>query len=192
MGKKGFKSAKGQGEEWSEPKSERLSLKLTPLGKRLLQERADSLGISISEVIERTARGGIEFPEASNATDRLPTIDQVKSAITRFSGSVIADIVVYAVEAMRKCMRSPDPNHVPEPKETISQLITDNWNICLEELEGAITRQRLQELRDGAKPSLRELQPLASALSYSLEELETIWRRDFKNGENHAGCTNGY
>jgi hypothetical protein len=186
MGKKGIKSSKGQGEEWDEPKSERLSLKLTPQGKRLLQERANSLGISISELIERMVRGGVDFSNASTIKDRLPTIDQVKSAITRFSGSAIADIVIFAVDAMRKCMRSPD--HMPEPKETIAQLIEEYWDTCLSELEGAIAHQRLQELRDGAKPSLRELEPLSSVLPHSLEELEIIWRRDFKNGENHIGC----
>lgn len=56
MGKKGIKSEKGQGEAWEEAKTERLSLKLTPTCKQLLEQTAIAQNTSISEVIEHAAR----------------------------------------------------------------------------------------------------------------------------------------
>jgi hypothetical protein len=46
MGKKGVRSSEGQGEIWDESKSEVVSMKLTPTGKRLLDEKAKFHGLS--------------------------------------------------------------------------------------------------------------------------------------------------
>jgi hypothetical protein len=186
MGKKGLRSERGKGEEWDEAKSERLNLKLTPTGRRLLQEQADKLDISISEVIERTARGLINFSTQEN-TNRLPTLEQVRQVLSRLSGSVLADITIYASELMRGYFHRAELT--ASPAETIAQLVTIHWDKCVEGLEGAITPKRLEELKQGMKPTAKELEPLSTVLPLSLDELETIWRRDFRNGSK-PGCPN--
>lgn len=58
MGKKGKKSAAGQPENpWGEIKSERFETRLTPTGKRLLFQLAESLNLTPPEIIEQVARG---------------------------------------------------------------------------------------------------------------------------------------
>lgn len=59
MGRKGRKSTKGIPEDWDEPKTEKLTLQMTPTGRRLIGEIAQKFNISISELVERIARGVI-------------------------------------------------------------------------------------------------------------------------------------
>jgi hypothetical protein len=187
MGKKGFKSAKGQGEEWQEPKSERLSLKLTPKCKQLLQQKADSMNTSVAEVIEHTVRGMTTFPSQDN--DRLPTLEQIKQVLPRLAGSAIAELVLYAVELMRGYFYQSETS---AGGKSIAKLITENWDKCVEGLVGAIALERLQALGSGTPATLEELEPLSTVLPCSLDELETIWRKELKNGNSRAGCTNSH
>lgn len=72
MPKKGHKSTKGIGDLWNERKSNRVNISLTDTGKRELQIKADKLGISISELVERVARGELvrnEDPVKKNLMD---------------------------------------------------------------------------------------------------------------------------
>lgn len=57
MPKKGHKSTSGIGDIWGEPKNRRVNVVLTDTGKKQLEEKASQLGLSISELIERIARG---------------------------------------------------------------------------------------------------------------------------------------
>jgi hypothetical protein len=55
---KGIFNRKDQpGTTWGEQKTKRLTQSVTPTGWRLAKERAERLGITISELVERWARG---------------------------------------------------------------------------------------------------------------------------------------
>jgi hypothetical protein len=59
MPRKGHKSQSGVGDLYDEPK-EKLNLTVTPSAKDGLEEKAKSLGISKSELIERVGRGELK------------------------------------------------------------------------------------------------------------------------------------
>lgn len=63
MAKKGQKSRKGVGEFYDEVKVDTL-LSLTPTARGRLDQQAQAMGISRSEVVERLARGLIAPPGA--------------------------------------------------------------------------------------------------------------------------------
>jgi hypothetical protein len=88
MGKKGIRSAKGQPEsDWGEPKTDRVNLGLTSTGKRLAGERADRLGVSLSEIFERWARGiSVDQDDAIVApTDSIPSVETILKSLPRLS-----------------------------------------------------------------------------------------------------------
>lgn len=60
MSKRDGKRVRGQSVDWDELK-ERRNINLTKTAWGLLQEKGEELGISRSEVIERTVRGLIEW-----------------------------------------------------------------------------------------------------------------------------------
>lgn len=72
MPRKGHKSTKGIGDLWGEPKNNRINLALTDTGKKELEKKAEAIGISVSELIERIARGELvayENPAKKNLRD---------------------------------------------------------------------------------------------------------------------------
>lgn len=70
MPRKGHKSTGGIGDLYDEPK-ERTTLILTQTAKNFLDERADALGISRSELVERFARGLVGLPNQETAAKKL-------------------------------------------------------------------------------------------------------------------------
>lgn len=61
MGTKGKKSKKGEAEnQWGEVKTASYTVKLTPTGKRLLDEKLKQWDYSFAEFLERLARGSIK------------------------------------------------------------------------------------------------------------------------------------
>ncbi len=91
MGKKGLRSSEGQGEIWDEPKTVVVSVKLTPTGKRLLDEKAQFYGISKGELIERVARGSIE-PPATAAASLVPDSSSIIAALSRYPRAQLVQI----------------------------------------------------------------------------------------------------
>lgn len=72
MPRKGHKSTKGVGDLWDERKTNRVNISLTDTGKRELEKKAEAIGISVSELIERIARGQLisqENPSKKNWID---------------------------------------------------------------------------------------------------------------------------
>ncbi len=70
MPRKGHKSTGGVGDIYDEPK-ERTTLILTQTARTFLDERADALGISRSELVERFARGLVGLPSQEFAAKKL-------------------------------------------------------------------------------------------------------------------------
>jgi hypothetical protein len=99
MGKKGFRSTEGQGEIWNEPKTVVVSVKLTPTGKRLLDEKANSYGISKGELIERIARGSTELPMVT-PTNQAPNLNTVLDTLSRYSRSQLAQVAWTAISLL--------------------------------------------------------------------------------------------
>lgn len=96
MGKKGYKSQKGVGDIWNEPKSERLSIRITPTGKELALERSQSEDISLSEVLERYGRNQIDV--------KLLTSDQLQGFLEQIilvDGLVILDEIYKLLSTLR-------------------------------------------------------------------------------------------
>ncbi len=62
MAKKGSKSQRNKPEtQWGETKTARVSVDVTPTGKRLFMEKIRTFGMSLAEFIERVARGKIKI-----------------------------------------------------------------------------------------------------------------------------------
>lgn len=97
MGKKGIRPQRGQPEtDWGEPKTAKLNVGLTPTGKRLVKERANQLGISVSEVLERWARGidvDIDNPPVIETFTPPPTVEGILASLSRYSRQQIGRIV---------------------------------------------------------------------------------------------------
>lgn len=68
-GQKGIWSQPGVPELYEEPKK-RFNLALTPTAKSALDKRAEELGISTSELIERFARGLVGLPQQEAAAKK--------------------------------------------------------------------------------------------------------------------------
>jgi hypothetical protein len=73
MPRKGHKSTKGIGDLWGEPKKNRININLTDTGKQELERKAESIGISVSELIERIARGQL-VPQEDPAKKNFPNL----------------------------------------------------------------------------------------------------------------------
>jgi hypothetical protein len=79
MPKKGHKSQGGVGDLYEEPK-ERTTLALTKAARVALDERANQLGVSRSELVERFARGLLVLPEQEEPTKKRKRSRQLSAA----------------------------------------------------------------------------------------------------------------
>lgn len=79
MPRKGHKSTVGIGDLYETPKV-KLNLTVTDKAKSALQIRADELGISKSELIERFARGLIGLPEEEKPAKKRKRSDKLLTA----------------------------------------------------------------------------------------------------------------
>lgn len=72
MAKKGSKSQRNKPEtQWGETKTARVSVDVTPTGKRLFLEKIRAFGMSLAEFIERVARGKIKILVIPDSLEEL-------------------------------------------------------------------------------------------------------------------------
>ncbi len=109
MGKRGVRSQKGQAEsDWGEPKTAKTSVVLTETGRDLLKERTNRLGISISELLERWARGVEVDQEDFTGTDQTVSVNVIVRSLSRLSKPQLIR-VFWAVATLLFGKPEPDP-----------------------------------------------------------------------------------
>lgn len=187
MGKKGVRPQKGQPEtDWGEPKTTKLNVGLTPTGKRLVRERANQLGISVSEVLERWARG-IEVdndnPPVVESFTPPPTVESILASLSRYSRQQIGRIVRAGLDLL---IGAP-----PSESKRIGDLVNENQDAVLEMFEDAIDNpsERIQSIIAGDKPTPIELTLLTAALPINDDELMQMFKKEFPNGSNQGSTS---
>lgn len=190
MGKKGIRPQKGQPEtDWGEAKTAKLNIGLTPTGKKLVRERANQLGISVSEVLERWARGipvDINNPPAVEPINPMPTVESILKALSRYSRYQIGRIVRAGLDLL---IGAPPTTE----QQRIGDLVRENQEAVLEMFDEAIENpeERIQQIINGNKPTQIELSLLSAALPIDDDELMQIFKKEFPNGSNQ-GCTTNH
>lgn len=189
MGKKGIRPQKGQPEtDWGEAKTAKLNIGLTPTGKKQVKERANQLGISVSEVLERWARGvSVDDDDAIVApSDPIPSAESILKALPRLSKQQIGRIVRSGLDLLVPPELKEDETElqlVNEKPNTFEDAIS-NWD--LEELaaDALIPYERLVEIvQDKEEPNNDELIGLAASLDLEPSELLQLIKKRKRNGE---------
>jgi len=192
MGKKGVRSSEGQGEIWDESKTEVVSVKLTPTGKRLLGEKAKSYGLSKGEFIERIARGRIELNEKeetekmtlSSSPNTATTIDQILKALLRFSLPELTRILSNLVNLIEVKILGNSTNL------TIAKLAKQNIEELMQAFEDAEIpnpSERVISIIQGNRPTIDEITLMTQVIQISADELFAIYRREFPKGTASEG-----
>ena len=178
MGKKGTRSQPGVGEIWDEPKTVPVTIKLTPTGKKLLDERGKEMGISRGELVERYLRGVVDLPEASPedreawlGANKLVTVMDVLRSLPSFTVQELARVIQAAGQLLGE-------KWLPGSKQTMARLIEGK---DLEDLsqQSGVQRKRLEAIARGEKPTDLELSRLEIPLGLALEVLKEISDRTF-------------
>ncbi len=192
MGKKGVRSSEGQGEIWDESKSEVVSMKLTPTGKRLLDEKAKFYGLSKGEFIERIARGTIELNEKkeaekmtlSSSPSTAITIDQILKALSRFSLPELTKILSNLVNLIEVKLLgvSTSLTIAKLAKQYIEELIH-----AFEDAEFPNPTERVISIIQGNRPTVDEITLMTQVVHISPDELFAMYRREFPNGTASEG-----
>lgn len=188
MGKKGIRPQKGQPEtDWGEPKTAKLNVGLTPTGKRLVKERANQLGISVSEVLERWARGidvNMDNQPVVESFTPPPTVERILASLSRYSRQQIGRIVRAGLDLLIGS---------PSSQQRIADLVQDHRDAVLEMFEDAIDNpeERVKQIIGGDRPTEIELSLLPMALSIDDAELMQMFKKEFPNGSNQ-GCTQNH
>jgi hypothetical protein len=164
MPKKKQFSIKGDREtEWGE--KNRLTLAVTNEGKDAAKKRAEELGISVSEVIERWGRGlpvdGEE--QLSTMPSGLPSFRSVMRSLRSFSKRELGMIVRTGLELLLHSSRNKT--------ETVAQMVQENRDVCVVLLEGVIDEERIDAIASGSEPTDKELAHLCSPLGKTYQEL---------------------
>lgn len=187
MGKKGMRPQKGHPETaWGELKAGKLSLGLTPTGKRLAKERAERLGISVSEVLELWGRGiSIESGVESMDKPVRPTTADIMDVLPRLGR---AQLVQIAWAVMKLLLG--EPKTVEPELTTIAQLVRENQVRCLEMFADAVGEPalRVAEIMEGAEPTPVELSLLSAALPIDDEQLIKMLKKEFSNDVSNKDC----
>ena len=163
MGKKGKLPVKGVGEIWAESKSENLSLRLTPTGKRLARKRAEQEGLSLAEVVELYK---------TFTKEHLAEFIIIASKLLVGNYIEIQEQVEYSIAELIK-------------KEVDSRYGKD---IAAFASDVALPIERVNALLNGEYPSDLDLISIAAFLTkndgstYTLEEVIVIRKSCFGNG----------
>ncbi|HEY9297932.1 MAG TPA: hypothetical protein VIQ31_16545 [Phormidium sp.] len=206
MGKESRKSQSGQGDEWTEPKTVRLSLKITQTARDNLAALAEQQNISMTEAFERFVRvvsiEDLQKAEALKPLTLPQLISAVREELTRGTIESLLEIIELAGLAITllksksgniwlqrlNWTEKKDGGLVPA-KKTIKQLVQENLQRLIDEIQfpGFFKESRLRAIAQGEKPTYEELEPLAFLLDMGLDELETQWRAEYPNGStaNH-------
>lgn len=106
MAKKGSKSQRNKPEtQWGETKTARVSVDVTPTGKKLFMEKIRLLGMSLAEFIERVGRGKIRL---------ILVPDSLKELIENYGEDKLAKDSVIPVEKLIEIRggRLPTPDEM--------------------------------------------------------------------------------
>lgn len=129
MAKKGSKSERGKAENrWGEVKSQKLTIEVTPTGKRLFLELVRSLGISVAEFIERVGRGKIKL---------IMVPDSLAELINNYGLEQLAKDAAIPIEALTEVANG---QRLPTPTECVK--LCRSLELTPEELEEAINEQQ--------------------------------------------------
>jgi hypothetical protein len=163
MPRKGKKSKGGEGDDYNEPKSVKLSLQITQTARDGLDAVAEELGLSISEINERIGRRILKLSPTS-VTPQPPFIDQEAVRAAKPIKDLIKDEL--------------NSRHLPP-----SRLAR----------KADMSTARLKELMNGDPPEDGDLIALSMVLQkevgqlWSLAELRAIRDRTFKRNGNSSG-----
>ena len=88
--------------DWEEQKTEKINVSLTPTGKKLAKNRAEQIGLSISEVIERWARNiPVDRDDAIvTSTDEIPSVKSVIDALPSYSRQHLVQFIWVALSLL--------------------------------------------------------------------------------------------
>lgn len=165
MPKKKLFSVKGQPEtHWGE--KNRLTLAVTDEGKDAAKKRAEDLGISVSEVIERWGRGIPVDGEAGQVAmpSGLPSFKAVMRSLKTFSKRELGMIVRTGLELLLRSSR--------DKSETVAQMVQENREVCVVLLEEVMSEERIDAIASGSPPTKEELLLLSTPLGKTYQQLE--------------------
>lgn len=177
MGKRGLQSKKGQPEsEWGEPKTGRITLALTETGKKLTKARADQMGFSLSEVLERWGRG-VKVDSEDGSTEATVSIKAIIKSLPRLSKPQLIR-VVWAGLTLLIGKPQPDPD-----------LITIHEELCTSDPEvlgkaAGVPPERVVDIQAGGDIYCDELIKLARVFKMKPSELKEHLPNQVTNGCN--------
>ncbi|BDA73854.1 hypothetical protein CAL7716_080200 [Calothrix sp. PCC 7716] len=203
MGKKGYKSQKGVGDIWNEPKSERLSIRITPTGKELALERSQSEDISLSEVLERYGRNQIDvklltndqlqgFLEQIILVDGFVILDEIYKLLPLFSSSELHQLINKINDTLHNRLIEDSQMEI-----TIALLIQKEIEkrfYTVENLANAahISVENILSILEGNSPEDDDIYALPSVLTkddgsiYDATELLNLREKQFGNGSSNG------
>lgn len=203
MGKKGYKSQKGVGDIWNEPKSERLSIRITPTGKELALERSQSEDISLSEVLERYGRNQIDvklltseqlqgFLEQIILVDGFIILDEIYKLLPLFSSSELHQLINKINDTLHNRLIEDSQMEI-----TIALLIQKEIEkrfYTVENLANAahISVENILSILEGNSPEDDDIYALPSVLTkedgtiYDATELLELREKQFGNGSSNG------
>ena len=203
MGKKGYKSEKGVGDIWNEPKSERLSIRITPTGKELALERSQSENISLSEVLERYGRNQIDvklltndqlqgFLEQIILVDGFVVLDEIYKLLPLFSSSELHKLINKINDTLHNRLIEDSQMEI-----TIALLIQKEIEkrfYTVENLANAahISVENILSILEGNSPEDDDIYALPSVLTkedgtiYDATELLELREKQFGNGSSNG------
>lgn len=203
MGKKGYKSEKGVGDIWNEPKSERLSIRITPTGKELALERSQSENISLSEVLERYGRNQIDvklltndqlqgFLEQIILVDGFVVLDEIYKLLPLFSSSELHKLINKINDTLHNRLIEDSQMEI-----TIALLIQKEIEkrfYTVENLANAahISVENILSILSGNSPEDDDIYALPSVLTkddgsiYDAIELLELREKQFGNGSSNG------
>ncbi|NEQ18582.1 MAG: hypothetical protein F6K28_00140 [Microcoleus sp. SIO2G3] len=178
MGKRGVRSQKGQAEsDWGEPKTAKTSVVLTETGRDLLKERTNRLGISISELLERWARG-VEVDQGDfTSVEQTVSVNVIVRSLSRLSKPQLIR-VFWAIVTLLFGKPEPDPELM-----TIEEAIRSASPNELGQKAG-IPPERVSEIQKGGDIYHDELVKLARVFDMKPSELKNLVTNRVTNGCN--------
>ena len=188
MGKKGKLPVKGVGEIWAESKSENLSLRLTPTGKRLARKRAELEGLSLAEVVELYGRGSINVEQVDGEKRITPQF--VINSLKTFTKEHLAEFISIASKLLVGNYIEIQEQVEYSIAELIKKEVDSRYgkDIAAFASDVALPIERVNALLNGEYPSDLDLISIAAFLTkndgstYTLEEVIVIRKSCFGNG----------
>ncbi|MBD2180608.1 hypothetical protein H6S82_01975 [Planktothrix sp. FACHB-1355] len=171
MPKKGIKSKPGQGEIWDEPKSEVITLRLTPTARNLMESESQRLGISRSELIERVLRLSGSLPVEREQED---TLLQILKFIHNLSISEIAKVLTTLGRVLNAKTQVVNVGSVAELVEQHKR------NLEL----GGMKIDRINAIATGAKPSKADIIQICTILDMDCAVIQELVRKSFGQVQN--------